>query len=62
MDNLKTIRGQSARIIKDKNGLFFIELYANGKWVIPVRGYDEKFTTKTAAEEFFIVNKDYIHC
>lgn len=61
MKNLKTVRGQSAQIVRDENGLFSIELYANGKWGIPASGYDKKFTTETDAEEFFVENRCCIH-
>ncbi|MEF9983729.1 MAG: hypothetical protein RR806_09210 [Oscillospiraceae bacterium] len=61
MKNLKTVRGQSVRIAQDKNGLFSIELYANGKWEIPASGYNKKFKTATETEEFFEENRCCIH-
>ena len=60
MNNLKTIRGQSARII-EVNGKFEIELYANSKWCKPC-GNNQEFNSEAEAVNYFNSVRNYIHC
>ena len=62
MYNLRTLRGQAAQIIKNDNGKYKIELYANGKWVKPAECYISKFDTENDAIQYFNNNKMFIHC
>ena len=62
MNKLRTARGQSARISKNENGNFFIELYANGQWVNPCSGYDKDFFNKEDVIGYFNSIKNAIHC
>lgn len=61
MLDLKTIRGQSVRVVKN-NGKYEINLYANGKWVKPAECYINKFDTENEAIQYFNNNKMFIHC
>ena len=57
---LRTIRGQAARVIKNENNKFIIELYANGKWVKPC--HNQEFNSELEATAYFETIKDFIHC
>lgn len=61
MNNLRTVRGQSARVVKTINNTFKIELYSNGKWGNPANGYNNEFLTESEAVEFFTAKRDCIH-
>ena len=59
---LKTVRGQSAKIVKNENNKFVIELYSNGEWVKPCSGYDKEFGCIEDATDYFFSVKNTIHC
>ena len=61
MNNLRTIRGQSARITENNNGKFIIELYANSEWCKPC-GHNQEFNSVDDAVNYFNSVKNYIHC
>lgn len=62
MNKLKTVRGQSAKIVQNENNKFVIELYANGEWVKPCSGYDKEFGCMEDAIDYFNSIKNAIHC
>ena len=58
---LKTVRGQSARIVTEENGKYFIELYANGTWSKASGSHGQDFETESQAKEYFNAKRDSIH-
>ncbi|MFV0515794.1 MAG: hypothetical protein ACK5MV_00140 [Aminipila sp.] len=58
---LRTVRGQSARVVENKNQRFVIELYANGNWGNCAEGYNNEFETESQAVDFFKAKKNQIH-
>ena len=61
MLSLKTVRGQSARIIENDDK-FIIELYANGEWCNPCNCFENSFNTELEALRYFSAESVSIHC
>jgi len=58
---LRTVRGQSARIVTEEQGKYFIELYANGKWSKACGLYGQDFETEEQARLYFENERNFIH-
>ena len=61
MKDLRTVRGQSARIVKEGNEKYTIELYSNGEWGKPASCYNCEFQTEAEAIRYFESKREFIH-
>lgn len=61
MKDLRTVRGQSARIVKEEKEKYTIELYSNGNWGRPASYYNCEFQTEAEAIKYFESKREFIH-